>query len=52
MLGATLVDTLIVPVTFCIVEKLAAGHGKSSAPKRAGESSGAMDGPGTPERGQ
>ena len=30
MLGATFVDTLIVPVTFCIVEKLAARYSKKA----------------------
>jgi HAE1 family hydrophobic/amphiphilic exporter-1 len=52
MLGATCVDTLIVPVTFCIVEKLAARHSQGRAHRHAGEGPGAMDGPRAPERGQ
>ena len=35
MIGATCVDTLIVPVTFCIVEKLAARYSKKPATRNA-----------------
>ena len=46
MLGATFVDTLIVPVTFCIVEKLAARYGKNgTAHGEAGQEARTPSGP-------
>jgi hydrophobic/amphiphilic exporter-1 (mainly G- bacteria), HAE1 family len=51
MLGATFVDTLIVPVTFCIVEKLAARYGKKAVHQKSHTGSGVIDASGAPEPG-
>ena len=37
MLGATCVDTLIVPVTFYVVETLVSRRGKKHGPRSAGQ---------------
>ena len=39
MLGATCVDTLIVPVTFCIVERLSARYGHGPPPQHTSDQS-------------